>query len=216
MKTDADLQQDVNDDLNWDAAIDASHLSVSVHAGIATISGHIKYYVEKLEAERVAESVAGVKAAIVHIEVKPPVTPHDADIAAAAAGALAAMARVLVDSIDIDVKSGWITLAGSVLWDYQRQQAEDAMRSLPGLRGLTNDIRIVPAALPASTIKASIETALKRHFDSERQAITVRVTDAVVTLSGTVTSWYERHLARKSAWNAPGVHRVEDDLVVGP
>jgi osmotically-inducible protein OsmY len=69
--------------------------------------------------------------------------------------------------------------------------------------------------VPASTIRANIETALKRHFDAERQHITVRVADAVVTLSGTVTSWYERHLARKSAWNSPGVHRVDDDLLVG-
>ncbi len=88
------------------------------------------------------------------------------------------------------------------------------MVSLHGVVGLTNDIRIVPAAVPESAIQASIEAALKRHFASEQQRIRVRVDGEVVTLSGTVRSGYERLLARTSAWNAPGVSQVEDDLVV--
>ena len=41
------------------------------------------------------------------------------------------------------------------------------------------------------------------------------VTGKDVTLSGTVTSWWQRRLARNSAWNAPGVQNVTDHMTIG-
>jgi osmotically-inducible protein OsmY len=55
---------------------------------------------------------------------------------------------------------------------------------------------------------------LERRFDSEDQDISVSVSGKNVTLSGTVTSWWQRDLARNSAWNAPGVQNVTDHMTI--
>jgi osmotically-inducible protein OsmY len=215
MTSDADLQQEVNDDLNWDAAVDAANLAVTAQAGVVTITGKVRHFSEKWEAERLAETLPRVKAVVIHIQVVPIDAPDDAAIAAAAAGAVAAASYLPADAVNLQVESGWITLSGSVPWDFQRRNVETAVRSIGGVRGLTNDIGIVTAKIPAATIKTRIEAALRRQFDSEDQTIGVQVRGDEVTLTGTVTNGWQRHLARDSAWNAAGVRKVKDDLVVG-
>ena len=81
MNSDEDLQQTVNDDLNWDAAIDASHLAVTAKNGVVTIQGRVRHYSEKWEAERLTETIAGVKAVVIHVEVVPVDIRSDAQIA---------------------------------------------------------------------------------------------------------------------------------------
>ena len=215
MNNDANLQQEVNDELNWDAAVDAANLSVAAHAGIVTITGKVKHYSEKWETERLVEIIPGVKAVIINIQVVPVDAPGDAAIAAVAANVVAAASYLAADNVQVQVESGWITLSGHVPWDFQRQDVETAVRSIRGVRGLTNDIEIVTADVPAAKIKASIEAALKRRFDSEDQTIAVQVRGDEVTLTGTVTNGWQRHLALNSAWKAAGVRHVKDDLVVG-
>jgi hypothetical protein len=69
MRTDGEIQQDVLDELTWDAAIDARNLGATVVAGVVTITGQVSAYAEKREAERLTEMIPGVRAVIVHIDV---------------------------------------------------------------------------------------------------------------------------------------------------
>lgn len=213
MKTDLEIQEDVTDELDWDAAIDATKITVAVADGLVTLAGHVTNYSEKWESERAAQRVAGVKAIIVDITVTPFESRSDADIAGAAAGALSWVSYLPKNAVKIQVEKGWITLSGTVDWDYQRQNAAAAVRFLLGVKGLTNKI-IVKTDAPSSTLQADIEEALERRFDSDDQDIRVSVDGRDVTLSGTVTSWWQRNLARDSAWNAPGVQNVQDNLTV--
>jgi osmotically-inducible protein OsmY len=111
------------------------------------------------------------------------------------------------------VENGWIQLSGKVGRDYQRQNAAAAVRYLVGVKGITDDITI-RSETPSAQIKEEIEAALERRFDSEDQDISVSVSGKNVTLSGTVTSWWQRDLARNSAWNAPGVQNVTDHMTI--
>ena len=147
------------------------------------------------------------------IAVAPPGSHTDADIARGAENALSWISYLPSDAVKIQVEAGWIRLSGSVDWDYQRQNAASAVQYLAGVKGISNDITI-NADTPSTQIKSAIEAALQRRFDAADQDISVTVTGKDVTLSGTVTSWWQRRLARNSAWNAPGVQHVTDHLTI--
>lgn len=110
-------------------------------------------------------------------------------------------------------KKGWVTLSGQVSWEYQRSGAEKAVRPLTGVRGVSNQIALLPAAVPGD-VGARIESALERHAEEQAKGIAVSVTGHTVTLRGKVDSWGEHSAASKAAWAAPGVNLVINDLVV--
>jgi osmotically-inducible protein OsmY len=114
--------------------------------------------------------------------------------------------------ISVGVKDGWVTLSGSVKWQYQRLAAADGASHLTGVTGLTNDIYL-ESPVSASAVKNDIDLALKRAAATDGQNIHVEVHGSSVKLTGTVRSAAERHSATQSAWAAPGVTSVVDQLV---
>jgi osmotically-inducible protein OsmY len=212
MRTDKAIQQDALDELTWDVAVDARHLGVTAEDGVVTITGQVSTYAEKREAERLAEMIPGVREVKLNIEVITAAAFGDAELAVAVNNALSWAAYLPQDAVSARVDGGWVTLDGTVRQGFQRQNAEDAVRYMKGVRGLTNAIAVVSRSTPAGGIKADVEAALARRFDAGDQHVVVSVDDRVVTLSGTVTNWWHRYLTRNSAWNAPGVEDVRDHL----
>lgn len=217
MKSDAQLQRDVLDELSWEPSVDAAHIGVSVKDGVVTLSGHVPSYAEKFGAELAARRVYGVKAVANELDVKLPGSSvrSDEDLAAAAVKALESNVFVPPNTVKPIVRDGWITLEGEVEWAYQKNAAESAVRYLTGVRGVTNGITIKPRVTPAE-VKAKIEEALKRSAEMDARRIGVEVKDGQVILGGTVRSWTERDEAERAAWAAPGVRRVEDHITVAP
>lgn len=215
MKTDSQLQQDVIAELKWEPAVNGAGIGVEVKDGIVTLAGHVDSFGEKWNAERAAERVSGVKALAIEIDVKIAGSSKrtDADIASSAKNALQWTSYMPKDTIKVMVESGWITLSGTVEWQYQRLTAAGAVRYLMGVKGVTDNM-IVKPKLSFSAVKADIEAALKRRAASDASKISVAVTGSDVTLSGTVHSWSERNLARDSAWATPGVSNVIDNILV--
>jgi osmotically-inducible protein OsmY len=126
MKTDMVLKGEVLDELEWEPSINATRIGVAVKDGVVTLTGEVESYHEKLEAERAALRVAGVKGIASEIEIHLPGTSHrsDADIARAAVDALRWNSSVPPDRIQVVVKKGWVTLEGDVDWGYQKTAAE--------------------------------------------------------------------------------------------
>jgi osmotically-inducible protein OsmY len=215
--TDTQLQRDVLDELKWEPSVDAADIGVSVKEGIVTLTGHVSSYAEKYAAERAAKRVYGVKAVANELDVKLPGSSRrtDEDIAAAAVGALRSNLAVPADKIKVTVSSGWVTLEGVVEWQYQKMAAESAVRYLPGVVGLSNQITVKPRVSPGE-LKSKIEDALKRSAEMDARRITVEVEGSKVILRGTVRSWAEKEEAAREAWAAPGVTSVENLIVVAP
>jgi osmotically-inducible protein OsmY len=213
MKTDSDLRRDVERELEWEPSIDERRIGVSVVEGIVTLTGEVGSYSEKWKAERAVERVAGVRGIVNDLVVKSAVERSDTDIAKAAIDALKWNVMVPDDKIKVKVENGWIRLTGEVNWDYQRRAAERALRDLPGVKGITNLITVVPKVAPED-VKQKIEETFKREAILDAQRIEVEVSGSTVTLRGTVRSWAERHEAEKAAWSAPGVTQVNNYLVV--
>ena len=215
MKTDTQIQQDVMAELSWEPSVNAAHIGVEVADGIVTLAGHVTNYTEKLNAERAAQRVYGVKGLAVEMDVTLPGTSKrsDSDIAQSANNVLRWTTYLPMDHIKVKVEHGIIALSGEVEWDYQRNGAADAVRHLQGVTGVYNQITLKPKA-SASVVKADIEAALKRRAHQHSEAISVEVEGSDVTLTGIVNSWSERNLARNSAWAAPGVRNVNDNMTV--
>jgi len=217
MTTDTQLQRDVQDELRWQPSIDAAEIGVAVKDGVVTLTGNVKNFFEKWEAETAAKRVHGVKALANDIEVRLPgdARRNDTDIARAAAEALAWNASVPRDRVKVTVSDARITLEGEVDWQYQKVAAENAVRFLLGVRGVTNEISVKPRVTP-SEIKARIENAFRRSAILDAERIQVETDGSRVTLRGSVQSWAERKEAEQSAWAAPGVSYVEDRITVTP
>ncbi len=216
MKTDAQLRADVMQELAWDPAVRAHHVGVSVGEGVVTLTGHLETYAQKFAVERAVQRVEGVKALAVELEVKlaPDHQRSDPEIAAMAEAVLAWHALIPSDRLRVKVEQGRVTLAGELDWDYQRRTAEKAVRSLIGVVGLDNHIRLRPVVTPGD-VTARIRDALSRHAEREARDIDVSVAGSTATLRGRVGSWAERAVAQGAAWSAPGISLVVNHLGVG-
>ena len=214
MKTDSTLQAEVEEELKWEPSVTASNIGVSVNDGVVTLSGTVPTYAEKWAAEKAAGRVAGVKAIAEELQVKlfGPHQRNDTEIAEAAAQSIKWHVWVPI-GIQATVEKGWVTLQGEVSWDFQRKAAFDAVRYLPGVVGVSNDITVKPTVQP-SAVKEAIEKALKRDAELDAEEIVVRTDGGKVTLSGNVHSWADRNDAGQAAWNAPGVTAIQNDLTV--
>jgi osmotically-inducible protein OsmY len=213
MKTDSELRREVERELEWEPSVDERRIGVSVMDGIVTLTGEVSSFGEKWRAERAVERVAGVRGIANELEVKLLSERSDVDIAKAAADALKWNVMVPSDKITVKVSNGWLTLEGEVRWDYQRRAAERAVRDLPGVRGVSNLIRIKPRVEPEN-VKERIEETFKRVATLDANRISVQAEGSEVTLRGTVHSWIERHEAEKAAWAAPGVTAVHNYITV--
>jgi len=214
MKTDQQLEKDVRDELRWEPSVTSAEVGVTVSQGVVTLNGTVPTYAEKSAAEKAAQRVAGVKAVADEIRVEPHADHRRSDQQIAQDAVRAVQSHVWVPTgIQVTVDNGWVTLRGKVTWEYQRKAAYDAVRFLPGVVGVSNEITIKATVRP-SGVKEAIETALKRDAEIDAEGITVRADDGKVTLSGTVPSWAERDEAGSAAWRAPGVTDVQNELVV--
>jgi len=215
--TDRELQEHVQNALDWEPSIDAAEIGVTVETGVVTLRGDIKSYAEKAAAERVTLGVYGVKAVANDINVRLGGGQQrtDTEIAQAAVSALKWNTMVPDEKITITVSNGLVTLKGQVDWEYQRATAANVVRDLTGVRGVTNSITVKPH-VSVTDVKSKIEAALRRSAEVDARRINVAVADSKVILSGNVHSWSERSEARQAAWAAPGVKDVEDHIAVVP
>jgi osmotically-inducible protein OsmY len=217
MKTDLQLQKDILDELAWEPSIDHRHIGVAVDSGVVTISGHATSFSEKMAAEQAVRRVGGVKALAVELDVRLPSDSRrsDTEIAKSVENTLMWTSNVPINFINIMVENGWVTLSGAADWEYQCRAAEDAVRPLLGVTGITNEMQIQhKPKVSSDTLKADIEQALKRLAVNEAQGIKVETNGSDVTLTGTVHSWIEADMARQTAWRAPGVKHVINHMTL--
>jgi osmotically-inducible protein OsmY len=215
MKTDSQLQQDVIAELKWEPSVHAARIGVEVKDGVVTLEGQVDSYSEKWNAERATQRVRGVRALATELKV------HISDVSKRTDGEIAGAAEKVLGwtlslpdrSVRVMVEHGWMTLTGSVDWQYQREAAEEGVRYMIGVVGISNLILIKPT-LSATAVKTEIEAALKRTAVTDAKDIQVEVQGTDVTLSGTIHNWAERDIATKSAWAMPGVINVHDNMTI--
>jgi hyperosmotically inducible protein len=216
MMTDSQLRQDIIAELEFDPRFSGEHIGVAVDKGVVTLGGHVGSYAEKLAAIAAARRVKGAHAIAENIEVHCLYEKKTADdqIAKRALDILKWDVFVPPNAVDVLVHEGWVTLSGNVNWYFEKTSAEDDIRQLSGVRGITNMILIKPHIDPAD-LKSKIDSALRRHAEIDANAISVCVENGnTVVLAGSVDTWGKRRAVEDAAWSAPGVASVEDRLTM--
>jgi osmotically-inducible protein OsmY len=209
------LRQSIIDEIDFEPSIEAANIGVAVDNGIVTLTGHVGSYAERMAAEKAARKVRGVRGVVEEIKVRfaGEALPRDEDLAKRAVQMLDWSVTVPPNAIQVGLQDGWITLTGEVAWQYQKEEAQAALKRLGGVSGIINMIEVKPRA-SATDVRSKIEAALKRNAEVEADHITVSVKGDTVTLDGSVHAWYERRLAENAAWSAYGVRSVVDHLTL--
>jgi|SRR5688572_946491 len=215
MKTDADIKRDVESELRWAPQLDETDIAVKATGSVVTLTGYVKTYMEKYAAERAAKRVKGVEGVANDLEVRlsSDSAVPDPEIARNAVSALRAELPFYHDKIKVLVDHGMVTLEGSLDYGYQRDWAESAIRKLKGTKSIANFIAITPRVQP-SDVKKKIQAAFMRSAQLDANRISVEASDGEVTLRGNVRSWAERDEAQETAWAAPGVTQVKNEISV--
>ncbi|MFC4150501.1 BON domain-containing protein [Micromonospora mangrovi] len=217
-RTDQDIQSDVLDELTWEPRVRPNEIGVTVTDGVVTLTGWVDSYAKKWAAERAAHRVARVRAVANDLAVRigTGAAKSDPEIATAAVRALEWDAFVPVETLDVTVADGWVTLHGQVEWEYQRRAAERAVSRLTGVRGVSNGITVRPGvAADSRDLAERIVDALARNRATEAEGISVRVHGDTVVMAGLVHSVPEREEIERVVWSAPGIREVQNHITVG-
>ncbi len=215
MKTDVNLKLNILEELKWDPKLIDAEISVLVKNGIVILSGHVANYGIKLAAEDAVKRVKNVKgiAEAITVKIDRLKTPSDPEIAEAAINAIKWNNAIPESNISIIVENGWITLEGTLDWQYQKDAATNSIKDIVGLKGLTNQILITPP-IDIPVLIDNIKYAFERCADIISDDIIIETEGGKVILHGKVRSWAERREVERAAWCCPGVKEVEDELVV--
>ena len=212
MKTDLKLKMDIEEELLWDPKVNAAQIGVTVDHGAVALLGAVDTYAERSAAEEATKRVSGVRTVAQDLTVKI-LTDHkrsDPELAMAIDSALKWNVYV-PKSVTATVQHGMVTLAGEVRWHYQRDAAENAVRHLTGIAGVSNLVSLTPHAL-VEQVKEKVQAALQRQAAVDTSTIHIEATGGKVTLTGHASSWQIINDATVAAWAAPGVTQVVDHV----
>ncbi len=215
MSKDIEVRNAVLAELAWEPRLDAAHVGVTANAGIVALTGHVETFAQKVAATEAAWRVRGVNAVAEEIEVRLPFAMKrgDEEIAAAAVDRLAWDVSFPKDSIKVEIEKGWITLTGEVIWNYQKVAAEENVRFLLGVVGVSNHIAIKPR-VDTTNVGDDIMHALHRSWFFDPRTVFVTADRGAIKLTGTVKSWHDRQVAAATAWAAPGATAVVNEIRV--
>ena len=215
MSWDDDVMANVNDELFWDPKVDSAAIAVSADDGKVTLRGTVGSLREKREARKAAQRVFGVYSVDNQLKVRLLDGQGRSDSELRGFVLQALMLDSLVPkSVDAKVSDGFVTLTGTVDWQYQRDEADFVASNIVGTLDLFDEIELKHPTPAAGDVQDSIKKAFKRNAAVDADGLQISTRNGAVTVKGTVRSWAEHDEAIAAAWAAPGVTSVRDDLTI--
>jgi len=214
-RSDTDIQSDVQDELTWTSNVKSNEIGVAVKEGVVTLTGTVESYLARQSAQDAAFRVRGVHAVANEIDVHLHTSAErtDSDLALAVLNAFKWDTVIPTDQLEVTVSHGYVTMKGQVDWYFQREAAQRVVQRLAGVKSISNLITVVAHPTP-SDIKQRIERALVRNAEIDADTVTVTVSANTAVLKGTVRSYAEKVAAGRTAWLAPGITTVENEIKI--
>ena len=197
MRTETQIKMEVEGQIRWNPEIDATDIGVAVKDGVVTLTGFVRSYVQKVQAEQEAKRVDGVVGVANDIDVRVPNVDHrpDAEIARDVVAALLADLPFSSENVMITVKRRRVILEGQLEWHYQSDRAELAARRVGGIRGCTNSLK-VQRQVAFEAIEERIDDALAAL--AAEPVVEAADPNGEIVLRGTVRFWAQRDDAGRS------------------
>ena len=213
--SDDELWRHITAELSWDPQVDSEAIEVSVIGGAVRLRGTVASLRLKRAGGTAAARVRGVTSVANELRVQIPGKDRrdDEDLRGDVLEAL--MLDVAGPmTIDAQTREGFVTLTGTAQWQCQREAAEFRTASVPGVAGIDNAITLTQTA-DARAAREAISAAFRRVAALEADRLSVdTASDGLVILSGVVKSWAAHDLAVATAWSAPVVTQVDDQIRV--
>lgn len=212
------IKQNVVDQLYWDNRVDASNIQVEVNGGTVSLSGSVTNFKSKDAAFLDACSVPGVRSINNKILVQYPEKeelPSDAEIKSKIDDVIGWNLSLDPVEIRVDVKSGFVTLEGSVNALWKKAAVREIAANIHGVLGITNKLAIIPLDKHEDEdIAQDIIDALYRNVNIDVDEIDVEVVNGEVTLTGIVSGWKEHEALIDTARNTKGAREINDQTVI--
>ncbi len=214
--SDAQIRQDVLDELRHDVRIDSTNITVDVSNGVVHLLGTVPTYFQKITAGNDAQRIKGVRSVTNDLVVTLIAPWTDAEIASTVRANLARDVRITnPGQINVTVVNGVVTLSGTVGTYAQKSDAADDAWTAPGVVDVVNNITVVPPFTRTDAdIAADVRSALASDPAIDARNINVSVVNGTVYLRGTVPTYYQVQQAGNDAWGVAGVLNVVNELGV--
>ncbi len=215
MKSDIELQKEILNELKWEPGVKVEKVGVHIDSGVVHLTGEVDSYPEKMAVERAVKRVPGVTAIAQEMKVRllDEYERNDEDMAGLIGNALEWNVSVPHDDVKVTVQDGWVMLDGTVDFWYQRNAAEEAVRNMVGVKGVTNRVLVKPSPTPQN-LKEQIERNMVRVARLDARQVEVEVTSGKAILTGTVSTVAERDEAERAVCTAPGISEIENKIKV--
>ena len=124
-----------------------AEVAITEQRGTVVLRGSVGSPHQRRAAVRIARSVPGVVAVYDELWVDSRDRWQDNEIRGVALQALMSSDEVPADRIDVIVANGWLTLKGEVKHQYESNAAFEVVHRLPGVGGITNEIKVITAGV---------------------------------------------------------------------
>lgn len=224
--SDLEIEQEIKQGMNYDIRIDNAFIDVEVEQGEVTLSGTVGSAAEKYSA--IAKAwVAGVTevnskdlkvkqwARDESLREEKYVKKTDSEIKEAVKDAFLYDPRVFSFNPEVSVNNGYVTLTGEVSNLQAKRAAENDARNVVGVNGVSNSLKVRPLNIPEDDeLEAEIKKGIRRNPVIDKRHIDVTASDGIVSLTGTVGTYFEKAQAGDVAANTKGVVDVWNNIDV--
>jgi osmotically-inducible protein OsmY len=216
---DTEIQQGVEKVLSSNPKFQDVH--ATVEDGIVTLTGTVKVYFDKLEAEKKLRHVKHLEGVRNHIEVS---TTVPDDVLMEKLANKLRYDRIwmgqMFNNLKLSVLNGVVTISGEVIDYPSHDSALAIVETEPGVKDVIDEIKVLPVSTFDDELRIRVARAIYSHPALQRYAIDpqspirIVVNNGHVKLEGVVDSAMDKQIAGMQASAVPGVFSVENDLMV--